>query len=97
MFEQVLEREPDAGEIEENLIECALRVPLASRTVLLSAAISGEALREHSADQYARRNSSVSGRFLDPFQQLRRQAHRVWNLRHRLLLTFSRRTRRTLQ
>jgi hypothetical protein len=39
--EQVLEGEPRAGQIEENLIEAALRVRLGGRPVLRSAAISG--------------------------------------------------------
>jgi hypothetical protein len=72
MIEQMLESEPGAREIEENLVEAWVLVRLASRPVLLSPVISDEVLSEHSADQFARRNSSVPRGFLDPFQQLRR-------------------------
>jgi hypothetical protein len=71
-IEQVLEREPGAGEIEENLIEAWVLVRFVDRPAGVRAAISAETLGEHSADQFARRNSPVSRRLLDPFQQLRR-------------------------
>src|SRR5712692_7722869 len=71
-IEQMLEREPGAGEIEENLIESALRVRLAGRCVLLNAAFPAEALGEHSVDQFARRDSPLSRGLLDSLQQLRR-------------------------
>ena len=72
MIEQMLESEPGAREIEENLIKAWVLVRRAGRPVLLSAAISGEVLGEYCADQFARRNSSFPRLFLDPSQQLRR-------------------------
>ena len=88
MIEQMLEREPGAGEIEQNLIEAGLLVRFAGSPVRMSAAISAEVLGEHCADQFARRNSSVPRHLLNPFQQLRRQADGIWNLRHRTALHF---------
>jgi len=83
VIEQMLEREPGAGEIEENLIEAWVLVGFVDRPAETRATISTEVLGEYCADQFARRNSSVARGFLNPFQQLRRQADGVWNLWHR--------------
>jgi hypothetical protein len=88
VIEKVLEREPSAGQIEENLVEAALLVRFAGQPILPSAVLSCEVLGEYCPDQLARRNSPVSRRLLDPLQQLRRQADGVWNFRHRTALNF---------
>jgi hypothetical protein len=88
VIEQVLEREPGAGDIKENLIEAWALVGFVDRPVETRVTISTEVFGEYCADQFARRNSSFLRGLLDPFQQLRRYADGVWNLRHRTALHF---------
>jgi hypothetical protein len=74
VIEQVLEREPGAREIEENLIEAWVLVRFVDRPAGVRAAISTEVLGEHSADEFARGNSPGPRYPLDSFEEFRRHA-----------------------
>ena len=81
LVEEVLEGEPGAAEIEQDLVESALLIGLSTGSVG-PGGIAAESVRERRADQSSCRDASLPSDLLDAFQQLRGQPHRVWNLRH---------------
>ena len=82
----MLEGEPRAGQIEQDLIESSILILFGSCCVRMMTVLFAEALGEHCADQLARGDSSGPRAPLDSLQQLWRQSHRVWNLGHRTFL-----------
>jgi hypothetical protein len=57
VVEQVLEGEPRASQVEEDLIESSILTRFGGGSVRMGAALSTETLSEHRADQLARGNS----------------------------------------
>jgi hypothetical protein len=88
VIEKVLEDEPGACEIKKNLVEARLLIRFGRSSVGPVGAVCAESFSEHCANQFSRRDASLPRRALDSLKQLRRQPHRVWNLRHGIALHF---------
>jgi hypothetical protein len=89
VIEQMLKDEAGAGEIEQNLVKARLLIGRAAGSVGWSDTFRAEALGEREADQFSRRDASLSRGPLDALEQLWRETYGVWNLRHWTVPDFS--------